>query len=516
MGSSIDMNHQTTLFDHLYPTFRFSRDKPIRVVELFSGIGFQAMGIELAEIPYEVVATSEIDKYAIKSYEAIHGHNPNLGSITDINGSDIPIDVDIMTYSFPCTDLSKAGKQKGLDNTRSGLVYEVLRILAELKDLDNLPKVLIMENVVDLIQSKFIKQFNEIQLELEQLGYMNYVETLNAKNYGIAQNRDRVFMVSILGEYNYNFPKPFELEYRLKDYLESNVDEKYYLSDKQMSFVRTTSFRSMGVESIHNGDDIASTLTTMQGGNREPKIFEPMIGYALNSREFEARGWMKDIAPTLCARDYKDPKVVLEPQCLNSKVIGKQHSLQDKIYDSDSIATAITTSFHPSYTEPLLIPEATEKGYSEAYEGDLVNLEHPNSKTRRGRVGKGVDNALTTSCNQGVVEADGLYLNDSEKFHKGPIKGLSRTLKANKHDAGVVENQLRIRKLTPRECMRLMGANDEQIEKQLEVVSNSQAYKQAGNGIVATVIGLIVGMMYYDDELELRRIVMNNSHRWIR
>ncbi|QIK70860.1 DNA (cytosine-5-)-methyltransferase [Erysipelothrix sp. HDW6C] len=370
------INHQMDLFDALYPTFRFKKDIPIRVVELFAGIGFQAMGLDLAEIPYHVVATSEIDKFAIKAYEAIHGHNPNLGSITEIQGNGIPKNIDLLTYSFPCTDLSKAGKQKGLNNTRSGLVYEVLRILAELKDIDNLPKVLIMENVVDLVQSKFIKQFNEIQLELEGLGYTNYTQKLNAKNYGIAQNRDRVFMVSILGEWNYSFPKAIELEHRLKDYLEIEVDEKYYLTDKQLNAIQNPKFESMGIDRVNSADGVVNTITTMGGGNREPKVFEPMIGY--------------------------------------------------------------------------------------------------------------------------------------------PLKGLSRTLKAEQHDAGVVENQLRIRKLTPTETGRLMGMTDEQIERQREVMSNSQMYKQHGNGIVAQVIAMIIGMMYYEDEKELRDKVMSNSHGWLK
>lgn len=222
---------------------RYTLPKKVRLFEAFSGIGCQRMGFEKANIDYEVVGISEIDKYALKSYEAMHGHCPNLGSITDIKGSELP-NIDVFTWSFPCTDLSKAGKQKGLDGTRSGLVYEVLRILHEAHEADNLPKVLIMENVVDLVQTKFIREFQEIQRELELLGYSNYTETLNAKDYGVAQNRDRVFMVSILGDYYYEFPKPIKLEKRLKDYLEDEVDEKYYLSDKLLNFFEENSVRN--------------------------------------------------------------------------------------------------------------------------------------------------------------------------------------------------------------------------------------------------------------------------------
>lgn len=183
---------------------------------------------------YECVGFSEIDKYAIKSYRAIHGDDIKAyGDITKMK--EIP-ECDIFTWSFPCTDLSKAGKQAGMTSgTRSGLVYEVLRLV---RDSKHKPKVLIMENVIDLIQVKFVRQFGEIQLELERMGYMNYVEVLNAKEHGVAQNRERVFMVSILGDYSYSFPRMEKLEKRLKDYLEDNVDEKYYLNEKQIKDIQ--------------------------------------------------------------------------------------------------------------------------------------------------------------------------------------------------------------------------------------------------------------------------------------
>ena len=156
--------------------------------------------------------------------------NNNFGDISKLKGKDIKSEIDIMTYSFPCQDLSKGGQATGMGKgSRSGLVYEVLRILQELKETNNLPKVLIMENVTDLVGAKFINEFNQIKLEIEGFGYTNHVENLNSKNYGIAQNRNRTFMVSILGDYNYEFPKQFNLTYRLKDYLENEVDEKILL-----------------------------------------------------------------------------------------------------------------------------------------------------------------------------------------------------------------------------------------------------------------------------------------------
>lgn len=396
--------------------------KKVKLFEAFSGIGCQRMAFNRLGIEYEMIGISEIDKYAINSYNAIHGETKNFGSITDIKGKDLP-HIDVFTWSFPCTDLSKAGKQAGMSvGTRSGLVYEVLRILHEAKEHDTLPKVLIMENVVDLIQSKFIRQFQEVQLELEEIGYTNYVETMNAKDYGVAQNRDRVFMVSILGDYYYEFPKPFKLDKRLKDYLEDEVDEKYYISESMMEYFMnehagTFNRKERFLQSVHEDVDnnIGYAITTRSGSRPTDNfIKEQMIGYAIKSREFENNGW-QEISPTLCARDYKDPKVVY-------------------------------------------IPEATQKGYAEAYDGDGVYINRPHQK-------------------RGVVQNQ-----------------MIQTLKTSGTDVGVVEN-MRIRKLTPLECWRLMGIDDEYFYKAEKVVSNSQLYKQAGNGIVVDVFAQIVGAM---------------------
>lgn len=343
--------------------FELLKDKYVlpkepRLFEAFSGIGCQRMAFERLGIPYKSVGISEIDKYALKSYQAMHQDCNNYGSICDIKGSQLP-QIDVFTWSFPCTDLSKAGRQKGLqDGTRSGLVYEVLRILQECKLNGNLPKVLIMENVVDLVQAKFVREFQQIQLEIEQLGYSNYTETLNAKDYGVAQNRDRVFMVSILGDYYYEFPKPIKLEKRLKDYLETDVDPKYYLSDRMIK-----------------------RFTDMTNRN----------------------GLVR------------------------------------------------TDNF-------ISMPEATEKGYTEAYEGDGVYINRPHQK--RGVVQDGMIQTLKTSCN----------------------------------DVGVVEN-MRIRKLTPLEVWRLMGIDDAYFNKASQVCSRSQLYRQAGNGIVVDVFALLLSTM---------------------
>ena len=224
------------IFELLLPRYKLP-SKP-KLFESFAGIGCQRMALDKLGIDYEVVGISEIDKYALASYKAMHNECPNLGSITDIKGKDMP-KTDIFTYSFPCTDLSKAGQQKGLNtDTRSGLIFEVLRLLHEMQEHNKLPQVLIMENVVDLVQVKFIEQWKEIQFEIEQMGYTNYTFTMNAKNYGVAQNRDRVFMVSILGDYYYEQPKPIQFQKQLKDYLEQNVDESYNIKEKLLNIIQ--------------------------------------------------------------------------------------------------------------------------------------------------------------------------------------------------------------------------------------------------------------------------------------
>ena len=288
-------------------------NKP-KLFESFSGIGCQRMAFDRLGIDYEMVGISEIDKYALQSYMAIHGETKNFGSICDIKGSDLP-QIDVFTWSFPCTDLSRAGSQKGLQGgTRSGLVYEVLRILHECEEIGNKPTVLIMENVVDLVQTKFIREFNEIQLELEQLGYKNYVDTLNAKEYGVAQNRDRVFMVSILGDYYYEFPKPFPLEKKWEDYKEYNVDEKYYINSELSEHIEKTGVdRGNYIQyDRYNGEfeslsmvwrDIAPTLHTKCN---EIKMEVEEDSYLVILEDCGKKLVKKtDVALTLMARDYK-------------------------------------------------------------------------------------------------------------------------------------------------------------------------------------------------------------------
>lgn len=202
--------------------------KKLRVFEAFSGYGSQSIALRNIGIDYEVVAISEIDKYAIKAYEAIHGKANNLGDICKIDIKDIP-EHDLFTYSFPCQDISIAGRQMSLEEgsgTRSSLLWECKKIIEYCK-----PKYLLMENVKNIISKKHKPYFDKWLDYLESLGYTNYWKVLNAKDYGVPQNRERVFIVSILGEHKpYEFPEGFELTKYTRDILEENVDERYYTS----------------------------------------------------------------------------------------------------------------------------------------------------------------------------------------------------------------------------------------------------------------------------------------------
>lgn len=283
------MSNQISMFDGKN---KFIIDKPIRLIELFGGYGSQALALKYLGIPFEHHCLSEWAIKSIGAYKDLHFSENNidysqtfskteivewlngkissdystplsierierlgemnirkiynnmkacnnLGSITQIKGNDLKIvDTDkycyIMTYSFPCQDLSSAGKGAGMakgSNTRSGLLWEVERILKELKQL---PQVLLMENVPEVIGTKNISHFAKWVAVLDELGYKSKWGLLNAKDFEIPQNRNRCFMVSILGDYYYEMPKGFMLDYRLKDFLDKQVDESYYLKEARI------------------------------------------------------------------------------------------------------------------------------------------------------------------------------------------------------------------------------------------------------------------------------------------
>ena len=235
-----ECQNQISIFDMIREPIRIT--KPIRLIELFAGYGSQAMALERIGAKFDHYRVVEFDKYAIASYNAVHETNFPTMDITKVHAEDLNIcDTEaftyLLTYSFPCTDLSVAGKQAGMkkgSGTRSGLLWEVERILKEIRDgCGELPQILFMENVPQVHADANMVDFQNWIDFLTSLGYVSYWQDLNAKNYGVAQNRERCFMFSFLGEYNYHFPRPIPLKEKLKDYLEDDVDEKYYINNEK-------------------------------------------------------------------------------------------------------------------------------------------------------------------------------------------------------------------------------------------------------------------------------------------
>ena len=351
----------------------------LKVFEAFSGYGSQSIALRNLGIPHEVVAISEIDKYAIKAYEAIHGPTLNLGDISKIKVEDIP-NHDLFTYSFPCQDISVAGKTKGIvkGKTRSGLLYECERIIEAKR-----PKYLLLENVKNLVGKKFKPQFDEWLEYLEGLGYTNYWKVLNAKDYGVPQNRERVFVVSILGKHKpYKFADKMPLDKCIRDILEDEVDEKYYLSDEIQNRFKITN---------QNKNIIGTTKP-----------------------------------------DFR--------------TIGQR----DLVYSKEGVMGALVAT---DYKQPKQIAEINQVGMLDIKGNEQVRRVYG-------------DNGISPTLN---------------------------TMQGGNRQPKILEDlDYRIRKLTPRECFRLMGMKDEDIDKiQAAGISNTQQYKMAGNSICIPVLEVI-------------------------
>lgn len=322
--------------------------KELEILSLFSGIGAFEKALYNINIDYKLIGFSEIDKYAIKSYCAIHDLDEklNLGDITKIDIDKLPRFIDIITHGSPCQDFSIAGKQIGGDvgtNTRSSLMWNTVEIVKWC-----LPKYVIWENVRNILSPKHIHNFNKYIETLKELGYNNYYQILNAKDYGIPQNRERVYTISIrkdIDKGTFKFPEKEELHFRLKDVLEAEVDEKYYLSERMVNgFIRhnekhkqkgtgfiwkaknekdiantlranaslfptDNTIKVIGnldikgqdnIKRVYASEGISPTLTNMQGGNRQPKI--EVIGQASNEGSQAGKVYSdKGLSPSLCA-----------------------------------------------------------------------------------------------------------------------------------------------------------------------------------------------------------------------
>ena len=340
----------------------------LKVFEAFAGVGSQRMALKNLSIEHEVVGICEIDKFALKSYEAIHGDCPNFGDISNIDVNDLP-DMDLFTYSFPCQDLSIAGKQKGLgENTRSGLLYECEKIIEGKR-----PKYLLLENVKNLVGKKFKSDFDKWLSYLEGLGYTNYWKVLNAKDYGVPQNRERVFVVSILNDnQGYEFPKPIKLTKCIKDILEDDVDEKFYMN---------------------------KPFKLVDKGRIKAEFTE--INFEQTKRIHGTDGYFQALAAQ--DRGINNILVKAELTCYNNNQV-------NRILGDEGICSTLDT-MQGGHREPkVLIPQATKKGYIEMSLGGVCDLTYPNSKTRRGRVQEDGNICPTlTASNQEIVRIEDFY-----------------------------------------------------------------------------------------------------------
>lgn len=567
----------------------------IKVLELFAGIGAVSKALERLNIDFEIVDAVEIDKYAIKSFNAVHGTNFES---QDITKWDKNIEVDLISHGSPCQDFSLAGKQAGGDKdsgTRSSLMYETIRIVEKLK-----PKYVIWENVKNLLSKKHRHNFDAYLEMMEQLGYTNYYQVLNAKDYGIPQNRERVFTVSILDNHtekdekisllvkDFKFPEKQELKLKLKDMLEDEVDEKYYLSDKMVEYISADNEKWTGNndKSIIN-KSVASAINTGEGSrrcdasnyisNQVEENFNLKIknntkkGYleAVEGDGVDVSGRMqwhrgtvqKQMIQTLNTnQDYgvvvKDIRNMKEKLCdelvesglLNDGTVinhsytnglcGKnknsRQTLEDYIESNNGVMPCVTTrpdtmgiavggtklqrevcnkAIEKNLVEPNDVIEYT---YSNARLKELDN----NTIRKQNKADNQIMSTLVTKPDKlGVVVKsvysdleEQLFTEDGnikryidsdivDEFKEGQMATTSfpngyghgprthdESICLNCIDKPSVKHNLRIRKLTPKECWRLMGFDDEDFEKAAKVNSNSQLYKQAGNSIVVNVL----------------------------
>lgn len=487
----------------------------MKFIDWFAGIGGFRRGMELAG--HECVGFCEFDKFATASYISMHLLTDEqrkaleklplkkrqkeilkdeyrngewyANDIRRVCADDIP-KADCWCFGFPCQDISVAGKQLGFRGNRSSLFFRVMYLIGQLKEEDK-PTYLFIENVKNLLSVNGGWDFARLLIEMEQGGYDAEWQVLNSKDFGVPQNRERCFIIGHLRSRGSTEVFPVERadgENSVSLNLFGLIDGKNSQKDR-----------------VYSQDGLAPTVSTCGDGNTEPKvpiIFDTSyIGQDGKAREYEG------ICPTLTSRDYKEPRSV--GVVCNVNPSGK--GMNGNVYDSDGLSPTLTTNKGEGnkIAIPVLTPdraekrqngrrfkedgepmftltgqdrhgiavdvrEATKQGYQECRVGvDNVNLAVHGSKTRRGRVGRDVANTLDTSCNQGI------FVQVSEEL----------TVYAVWYEK--YQCYIAIRRLTPKECFRLQGWTDDYFEKAAFVNSNSQLYKQAGNGVTVNVIEAI-------------------------
>ena len=405
----------------------------MRFLDLFSGIGGFRLGMERAG--HKCIGFCEIDKYARASYQAIHDTEGEIDfkDITEVTNEEfrkLRGKVDIICGGFPCQAFSIAGKQLGFEDTRGTLFYEIARAAEQIK-----PRYLFLENVRNLLSHDKGKTFERMLKILDELGYDVEWQVLNSKNFGVPQNRERVFIIG-----------------HLRGECTSRV---FPITGENTEFHNQSTIKIVG--------NTKNPKCTSQGSRSI--VHDP-----------------KGIVGALTATDYKEPKQIAIPVLTPDRVEKRQNGRRFKT-NGEPMFTITTQDRHG-----VLVKEATKQGYAVANVGDSINFSHPNSKTRRGRVGKNIANTLLTSDEQCVVLPQ--IIQKPHGFNKGGVHNIAPTLtKSSYQENNFLKIEgVSIRKLTPRECWRLQGFPDWVFDKAQEVNSNSQLYKQAGNSVTVNVI----------------------------
>jgi DNA (cytosine-5)-methyltransferase 1 len=467
----------------------------MKFLDLFSGIGGFRLGLEMAG--HECIGHVEWDKYANASYQAMHQPKEEEfygKDIREVRATELPR-ADIWCFGFPCQDISIAGKQTGFRGHRSSLFFTVTGLIRNIEE-ENKPSILFIENVKNLLSINGGWDFARLLIELDEIGYNATWKVLNSKDYGVAQNRERVFIIATLkGHSIYDFGEHEPIHTKLLDFLEDEVDEKYYIdNEKANKLIKQLSDKintdRVAVDGTINDPKIKDTANYIKArydadisnlkSDGTMVIESPIWGGMQEHQSIKTDGIVPCLTSSMGTGGGYVPMFaetaipVLTPDKLEKRQNGRRFkedgepmftlTAQDRhgvmvwddmngcIKKDQSTINTLTTKHCPHYNSRIIVKEATKQGYAIATEGDSINLEHPNSKTRRGRVGKGVAQTLTTSCNQATLDG------------------------------------YRIRKLTPKECFRLQGFSDEYFERARAVNSDSQLYKQAGNSVTVNVI----------------------------
>lgn len=430
-------------------------------IDFFAGIGGFRLGLELAG--FKCIGFCEKDKFAVKSYRAMYETDGEWyrEDVTTIKAEEIPY-ADIWCFGFPCQNISVAGKQRGLSGKRSSLYFELIKLLKSKEEKDK-PTYLLIENVKNLLSINGGWDFATVLTEMDQAGYDAMWQVLNSKAFGVPQNRERVFIIGNLRNRGRREILPITRE--------NTATLKQIIGGRQGYRVYDTT----GISStlIGNAGGFAGKTGLYCIGNINPSQ------KGMNGRVFSVEG----LAPTVTANKGEGSKIFIDQSITKPKITDISRCITSR-YTAGIVNRAATNSAvleaYPILTperldkrqngrrmknkdEPMFtltssdrhgvaIKEATKKGYAEAEQGDSINIAFPNSKTRRGRVGKGIANTIDTNC-----------------------------------QIATIDSNYRIRRLTPKECFRLQGFPDNLFEKARAVNSDSQLYKQAGNSVTVNV-----------------------------